>query len=88
MALRAQLVAVATVVDIHLERRIERRTVRDVAARAADRAGLEASTKRQRLRTVEAIGPPVWPEFALIVVGGNRIAQQERHGVEIGRAHV
>ena len=81
MALRAELVAGAAVVHVHLEREIEGRAVRHVAVRAGDRARLEAARERERLRTVEAVGPAVGPELALRVELGQRLADQERQRV-------
>lgn len=81
MALRAELIAVAAILDVDLQRRIERRTVRDVTVGAGNRTGLETTAQRQCLRPVEAIRPAVRPELTLIVIGWNRIAEQERHRV-------
>src|SRR4029453_2818708 len=81
MALRAQRIAVAALVDVHLQRELVARSVRDVTVRARDGAGLEAAAERQRLRTVETVRAAVRPEFALQIVVGQRIADKKRRGV-------
>ncbi len=48
---------------------------------AGDGPGLEAARERERLRAVEAVGPPVGPELPLRVELGQRLAYQERDGV-------
>ena len=57
----------------------------DAAFAARDGAGLETPAHGQRLRPVEPVGTAIGPELTLVIVGGNRLADQERHR-EIGIA--
>ena len=81
MALRAELVAAAAVVDVHPEREVVRRAVRQVAVRAGDRAGLEATRQGERLRTIEAVGAAVRPEVTLGIELRQRLTEQRRQGI-------
>src|SRR5262245_59530409 len=81
MTLRAQRIAVAALVDVHLQRELVARSVGDVAVRARDRAGLETAAERQRLRAVETVRAAVGPELTLHIVVGKRVADEERHRV-------
>src|SRR5262245_29184607 len=78
MTLHAQQIARTALRDIHLQRERIARAVRDMAVRADDLPGLEAPAQRERLRPVEAIGAAVRPEFALEIVLGDRLADEER----------
>ena len=81
VALRAELIAVASVIDVDLERELARRSVREMTAGAGDGAGLEATAQGECLVAVETIRPAVGPELALQIVVRNRIADEERQRV-------
>src|SRR5687768_16267715 len=85
MTLRAQRVAVTSLMNVDLQREVVARAVRDVAIGAGDGAGLEATAQRERLRAIEAVGPAVGPELALQIAGRNRLADQKRQRV-VGKA--